>query len=88
MIAKKKSNKTLVIDLDGPNGNAFAIMGVAGDFCRQLGRAKGPLMSEMMSGNYLNLLKVFDREFGMFVTLETDNPEYLKALAGLECVDS
>ena len=37
----------------------------------------------MTSGDYINLLKVFDKNFGTFVTLQTSNPEYLDAFDSL-----
>ena len=57
------------IDLSGPQGNAFCLLGYAKDFCRQLERDFEPIHKEMTSGDYENLIKVFDREFGSFVTL-------------------
>ena len=33
----------------------------------------------MTSGDYINLLKVFDKYFGVVVTLQTSNPDYLDA---------
>ena len=38
-----------------------------------------PISDAMTSGDYINLLKVFDKNFGDFVTLQTSNPEYLDA---------
>lgn len=57
------------IDLTGPDGNAFALMGYANRLSRQLGIDPEPILKEMQSGDYENLLEVFDREFGSFVTL-------------------
>ena len=37
MIRKKQPSKSkAVIDLTGPDGNAFALLGIARDFARQL----------------------------------------------------
>jgi len=69
MIRKKvKSKGPVVIDLTGPDGNAFALMGYAKRFAKQLG-IKSPV-DEMMEGDYEHLLQVFDDNFGDFVTLE------------------
>ncbi len=57
------------IDLTGPDGNAFNLIGTAGRLAEQLGLDKKKIRSEMMSGDYENLLKVFDKHFGEFVTL-------------------
>lgn len=71
MIRKKQERtEPIVIDLTGPDGNAFALMGYASNFARQLGIDKEPIIKEMMSGDYENLLQVFDRHFGKFVILE------------------
>ncbi len=73
MIRKKTENKIHVIQLDGPNGNAFNLLGMALSLSRQLGFSKEDseaIQKEMMSGDYENLLEVFDREFGSVVILE------------------
>lgn len=73
MIRPKQKNREIIIDLTGPDGNAFALMGYAQNLGRQLGwdRVKiQELIREMMSGDYEHLLQVFDREFGKFVILE------------------
>jgi hypothetical protein len=55
MIREKAIPHDIVIDLDGPDGNAFVLLGTATD---------------MQSSDYDNLLKVFDKHFGDFVILE------------------
>ena len=59
-----------VIDLTGPDGNAFALMGYAKRFAKQLGLDSEEIISNMMSGDYENLLEVFEENFGEFVILE------------------
>ena len=68
---KEKKQFPIEIDLTGPDGNAFALMGYAKRFAKQLGwKDKGAaLINEMMEGDYEHLLKVFDNAFGEFVTL-------------------
>ncbi len=70
MIRKKLENQTPVIDLTGPQGNAFAIMRMARSFARQLNLDSDLIISEMMEGDYENLLTVFDSYFGDYVILE------------------
>ncbi len=71
MIRKKRQRQgPIVVDLTGPEGNAYVLMGMAQDFCKQLGKDCGPIIEEMKSGDYEHLLQVFDREFGSFVILE------------------
>jgi pantoate kinase len=70
MIRKKQPKKEIVIDLTGPDGNAFVLMGYARQFARQLGLDSNKIINEMASGDYENLLEVFDKNFGSFVILE------------------
>ena len=67
---KKRPKKELVIDLTGPDGNAYALMAYAERFARQLGLNSEKIIEEMMSSDYENLLQVFDSNFGSFVILE------------------
>ena len=58
-----------VIDLQGSQGNAFALMSIADDWLRQLKRWDEfrAMRTEMMSGDYNNLLRVFQTKFGDLV---------------------
>lgn len=72
---REKHERTgpIVIDLTGPDGNAFYLLGLAKRLGKQLGWEQERLSNlgiEMMSGDYENLIQVFDREFGNFVILE------------------
>lgn len=67
---RKKSKTEIVIDLNGPSGNAFSLLGMARKWCRQLDLDYNQIQSEMTSGDYENLIEVFDKYFGDFVVLE------------------
>jgi len=72
---RKKQQKTgsVVIDLSGPDVNAFALIAMANNFAKQLEYSpdkRGKLNTELISGDYENLLQVFDNHFGSFVILE------------------
>lgn len=69
MIKSKKQSLGISIDLTGPDGNAFVLIGTATKLARQLGLDSKAIQAEMMSGDYENLIKVFDKHFGHFVTL-------------------
>ena len=69
-IRKKRRKKELVIDITGPDGNAYALMAYAERFASQLGLDSEKIIKEMMSSDYENLLQVFDSNFGSFVILE------------------
>ena len=60
-----------VIDLRGPQGNAFALVGHAVDLLRQLDRRDEvhAMRTDMMSGDYDNLIRIFEENFGDYVTL-------------------
>ena len=70
------SSSGRVIDLQGPQGNAFALMAYADDFLRQMGRRHefNAMRTEMMSGDYNNLIRIFEENFGEYVTL-VGNPD-------------
>jgi hypothetical protein len=57
------------IDLTGPQGNAYFLLGTAKNLAKKLGLNGNEITKEMMSGDYEHLLEVFDENFGMFVTL-------------------
>ena len=67
--SKEYKNNGIEIDLTGPDGNAYAILGLAKRLCRELDIPFKPLMNKMTSGDYENLIKVFDDKFGSFATL-------------------
>ena len=70
MIRKKQSPTEFVIDLTGPEGNAFVLMGHAKKLARQLGIDDGSIIEEMMGGDYEHLVQTFENNFGEYVILE------------------
>jgi len=70
MIRKKQPKSEMVIDLTGPDGNAFVLMATATNLARQLGLDSDKIVKDMKSGDYENLVNVFDSYFGSFVILE------------------
>ena len=65
-------DRGIEIDLSGPEGNAYVLLGYAQRWCRELGyddfRTKC-ILEEMKLTDYEGLLHTFDREFGSFVTM-------------------
>tara|TARA_R110002020_G_scaffold433950_1_gene644066 strand:- start:254 stop:478 length:225 start_codon:yes stop_codon:yes gene_type:complete len=57
------------IDLTGEDGNAYALMAYASKYAKQLDMEVSPIINEMTAGDYEQLVEVFDRYFGHFVTL-------------------
>ena len=70
MIRQKSQPSEIVIDLTGPEGNAFSLMARATSFAKQLGFDDDQIIEEMKSGDYENLISVFDKYFGDYVILE------------------
>ena len=68
-IKTKQSKSTIEIDLTGPQGNAFYLLGTASKLAKQLGLDNATTQSEMTSGDYEHLVNTFDKHFGHFVTL-------------------
>ena len=69
MIKSKEQKSGIEIDLSGPDGNAFVLIGKAGSLAKQLGLDSKVIQSEMMKGDYKHLVNTFDKHFGNFVTL-------------------
>ena len=69
----KKTQKRMTIDLTGPQGNAYFLLGCVKTLGKQLGfddsRIK-KIVEEMKSGDYENLITVFDNTFGDYLDLE------------------
>lgn len=74
MIRSKNPREKPVIDIDGPQGNAFVLLGVAKDLCKQLKIDWNVVSDEMRSGDYEYLLQTFDRYFGDYVDLVRSVP--------------
>lgn len=71
---KSKPKGKIEIDLTGPDGNAFVLMGKAVQLAKQLNREGASINIEgmktvMMQSNYENLVNVFDEYFGDYVIL-------------------
>ena len=77
---RESKNSVPVINLDGPDGNAFALMAYAKLYARDVGYASDEIeymVAKMRSGDYKNLVKVFDEYFDGYVVLETTDKELL-----------
>ena len=72
MIVKKQKTNRIEIDLTGPQGNAYFLMGTARKLGRQLCWDEDEiqtLLKQMTGGDYENLVNTFDKYFGNIVTL-------------------
>jgi hypothetical protein len=75
MIVKKRTDK-IEVDLTGPHGNAYALLGLASDICKNLNRLAGKelydfkeIEKDMKSSDYEHLLEVLEEHFGNFIIL-------------------
>ena len=78
MIKKKQESREIVLDLTGPDGNAYALLAHAANFAKQLDYSSDEIKAledDMKSSDYDHLVKTFDDEFGHFVTLLVHDDE-------------
>ena len=71
--SKKEKTGPVIIDLTGPDGNAYALIAYARNFGRQLKwdeKRIDALIEDMKSSDYDYLLQTFDNAFGEYVILE------------------
>lgn len=81
MAFKKSTRKSkIVIDIDGPDGNAMVLLGMSQHWCKQLGLDWETIRKEATASDYVNVLKTLDKYFGTFVVFETNQKSLLKAL--------
>jgi hypothetical protein len=72
-------DREFYIDLDCVQGNANNLLATAMNLANQVGLDGDKIIVEMKSGDYINLVKIFDKYFGKYVILETTNEELLNA---------
>ena len=71
-IIAKETKKKIEIDLTGPSGNAFCLLGTARRLAKELSYSEEKiqaLLKDMKSNDYQHLVKVFDDHFGDYVDL-------------------
>ena len=57
------------VDLTGPQGNAFWLIGYARRLAKDLGKDPDVITERMKAGDYKHLVKVLEEEFGEYVDL-------------------
>jgi hypothetical protein len=55
------------VDLTGPDGNAFVLLGMGKRWAKDLDIDWDPIQEKAMSGDYENLLLTIDEAFGDYV---------------------
>ena len=69
-IISKNTTRKQTIDLTGPQGNAFYLLGLASKLCKQIGLDDTMVLNDMKSGDYEHLITRFDYHFGCLIDLE------------------
>ena len=71
---RREMNPQIEIDLSGPEGNAFVLLGYASRLGKQIyGHEKTEaILEEMKMSTYELLILIFDKYFGSVVTLYRD----------------
>ena len=69
ILTKQQKKGPVEIDLTGPDGNAYVLLGYAERYAKQLNLDSKQILAEMTSGDYENLIQVFDKYFGDYVIL-------------------
>lgn len=64
-----KEESRIEIDLTGPDGNAFVLMGIAKNLAKQLKLDGEMITKEMMLGDYEDLLNTMERYFGDYIIM-------------------
>lgn len=59
-----------IIDLNGPEGNAFFLLKTATNLAKDLNLNGDLICNEMKSGDYEHLVSVFDKYFGDYIILD------------------
>ena len=69
-IVSKDTTRKQVVDLTGPQGNSFYLLGLASKLCKQLEIEDDIILDDMRSADYEQLIDTFDNYFGDLVDLE------------------
>jgi hypothetical protein len=57
-------NDEIIIDLNGPDGNAFVLLGIAKDLVHKNKFSWDSIYKELTDGNYDHLVKTMENYFG------------------------
>jgi hypothetical protein len=68
--SKIENTNPPIVDLTGLDGNAFALLGMARRWARDLQLDYNSICDEAMAGDYEHLLSVMDKNFGDYVIFE------------------
>jgi hypothetical protein len=77
-VRRKNRSVAMIIDLDGPEGNAFSLFA----FIHALeGREEGrKITNHLMTLKYIDIIKYIDRHYSGVLVMETEQDYILEAL--------
>jgi hypothetical protein len=55
------------LDLQGPHGNVFYLIGITNDFPMKNGSDRKTVIKEILGGDYQNVLSIIKREWGAYI---------------------
>lgn len=73
--SRSKMPTKVQIDLSGPDGNTLALVAIAHNIGRQLGKDKDELdaiRKDMLSSNYDHVVATLEKHYGDFIDIYTD----------------
>ena len=72
----------MYVNLDGPDGNAFVLLGMAQKLSKRndVNKTSKEIIDEMKSGDYNHLVGTFNKYFSHLVELQTTKVELTKVL--------
>ena len=69
---RSEMNRRITVDLQSEQGNAFYLLGLAGDLGKKLGLSKPEvkrIQDNMTLSDYTMLVEIFDKHFGDYVDI-------------------
>ena len=69
---RSEMNRKITVDLQSEQGNAFYLLGLAGDLGKKLGLSKPEvkrIQDNMTLSDYTMLVEIFDKHFGDYVDI-------------------
>jgi len=69
---RSEMNRKITVDLQSEQGNAFYLLGLAGDLGKKLGLSKSEvkrIQDNMTLSDYTMLVEIFDKHFGDYVDI-------------------
>ena len=69
VVKREEYTQPRVLDLAGPEGNAYVLLGIAHGLLEEQGMDPDMYITMMKSGDYGNLVRLFNELFGEFFTI-------------------